>query len=420
MRRFLVVLAVLFLLSASGIAWGQVQYNVIDLGTLPGGTGSEAYGINSSGQVAGWAYTSSGSQHSFLYSGGTMRDLGTLPGGTYSYASAINNSGQVVGYADASGGASHGFLYSGGSMQDLGTFGGPNSYAFAINNSGQIAGQADTSSGNQLAYVCSNGSMQSLGTLGGPDSQALRVNDSGQVVGWANIVGGNGTDTNGFHAFLFSGASMQDLGTFGGPNSYAIAINNSGRIAGWADTSDGGVPHAYVHNGNGPLVLTDDIDPLGWSECLGINNSGLAVGTDYDTNNIGTLSGIWAGYHAFVYSGEVMQDLNSLIPANSGWTLQVAYGVNDSGQICGWGQNPNGHTDAFLLDPISTPEPSTLALLAAGAVSLAGYAWRRKHKRASLASKPALVQDDDTGPAIVLAFSLLPFPPLCRIIWKSA
>ena len=70
-------------------------------------------------------------------------------------------------------------------------------------------------------------------------------------------------------------------------------------------------------------------------------------------------------YDAFLYSGGVMTDLNTLIPSNSGWTLDGATGINDLGQICGTGVNPSGQTDAFLLTP--TPEPSTLALLGMGA-----------------------------------------------------
>ena len=69
-----------------------------DLGTL-GGTNSNAYGINDSGQVVGMPTPpATPLQHAFLYSGSTMTDLGTL-GGTISSATGINASGQVVGNA---------------------------------------------------------------------------------------------------------------------------------------------------------------------------------------------------------------------------------------------------------------------------------------------------------------------------------
>ena len=53
-----------------------------DLGTLPQGDAynndySQAWGINNSGQVAGWSTTASGDIHAFLYSGASMTDLGT-------------------------------------------------------------------------------------------------------------------------------------------------------------------------------------------------------------------------------------------------------------------------------------------------------------------------------------------------------
>ncbi len=73
-----------------------------------------------------------------------------------------------------------------------------------------------------------------------------------------------------------------------------------------------------------------------------------------------------------------MYDLNNLISANSGWTLEVANGINDSGEICGYGLI-GGNTHAFLLTPV--PKPSTFALLAVGSTSLVAFAWRRRSGR---------------------------------------
>ena len=56
-----------------------------------------------------------------------------------------------------------------------------------------------------------------------------------------------------------------------------------------------------------------------------------------------------------------MGDLNNDIRSDSGWTLEDALGINDTGQIVGYGTNPSGQMDAFVLTPI--PEPGLLALL---------------------------------------------------------
>ena len=49
------------------------------------------------------------------------------------------------------------------------------------------------------------------------------------------------------------------------------------------------------------------------------------------------------------------RDLNGLIPADSGWTLENALDINDRGQIVGMGQL-GGEQHAFLLTPRSMPE----------------------------------------------------------------
>ena len=45
-----------------------------------------------------------------------------------------------------------------------------------------------------------------------------------------------------------------------------------------------------------------------------------------------------------------MIDLNTMIPANSGWTLEFATDISDKGHIVGYGMK-NGVTKAFLLRP---------------------------------------------------------------------
>jgi probable HAF family extracellular repeat protein len=120
-----------------------------------------------------------------------------------------------------------------------------------------------------------------------------------------------------------------------------------------------------------------DLGTLGGdtSAAYAINASGEVVGTSITTSTS----------DAFLYTtSSGMIDLNSLLPAGSGWDLQVATAINDSGQVVGFGMNPEGQQEAFLLDTASssgssTPEPSSIALFGAGAAVL--IMMRKKLRR---------------------------------------
>jgi probable HAF family extracellular repeat protein len=73
---------------------------IINLGGLPGSTGSFATGINDAGQVVGYTETQNGLfAFATEWSGGSIISLGRLPGSTDSIANGINDVGQVVGYS---------------------------------------------------------------------------------------------------------------------------------------------------------------------------------------------------------------------------------------------------------------------------------------------------------------------------------
>lgn len=79
-----------------------------------------------------------------------------------------------------------------------------------------------------------------------------------------------------------------------------------------------------------------------------------------------------------------MIDLNTLLPNGSGWLLQEAIGINDSGQITGYGLY-NGTEEAFLLNTASgqtTPEPGSIALSCIG-FGIVAWARLRARRRAT-------------------------------------
>ena len=320
--------------------------SIVDLGTLGRNGWSDAYGINDKGQVVGESGVSEES-HAFLYDG-TMHDLGTL-GGSYSHANAINDKGQVVGGADISDEQSHAFFYD-GAMHDLGTLGGSYSWAGGINDTGQVVGTADTMDDVSHAFLY-DGAMHDLGTFGGDNSWANGINDAGQVVGEAET-----TDYDS-HAFLYDGA-MHDLGTLGGSYSAARGINGKGQVVGGADVSDE-ESHAFLYDG-----AMHDLGTLGgsYSAAWGINGKGQVVGESGELSDF-----TYSDSRAFLYDGANMIDLNKLLPARSGWVLESALGINNEGQICGYGRH-NGKSHAFLLKTSSEVIPTSLALNANGSL----------------------------------------------------
>jgi len=342
-------------LAFASTAGAQSLYNPVDLGTLPGGTFSVAVstGVNNPTQVVGFADTGAGGFpiHAFSWTKKAgMKDLGTL-GGNESRALGINDGAQIVGRADLSDFVSaDAFFYTAaGGMQDLGTLaqgiaGGILSQANAINFNSQtftqIAGQSLTTDGSAYHAVIWDASLHigDLGTLGGTNSRAFGNNCVGQVVGSSDTAGGT-TD-----AFVWDSVhGMQDLGTsLGGSVTVAEAINCSGVIVG-SSSLPGDFPTDAFMFANGTMTDLGNPGPF-FSQANAINNPGKVVGFFVTPDGSDT--------HAFVWSSKGgMQDLNNLIPANSGWDLQSANGIGNNGRIVGTGMF-NGGFHAFLLIPV--------------------------------------------------------------------
>ena len=103
---------------------------------------------------------------------------------------------------------------------------------------------------------------------------------------------------------------------------------------------------------------------------VGIAINSPAQTVTYTITDLGTLGGTYSTAHdinaagqvvgvadnsagvdrAFLYSNGAMQDLNTLLPAGSGWILREASAINNAGEIVGFGKH-NGATRAFLLKP---------------------------------------------------------------------
>jgi probable HAF family extracellular repeat protein len=330
-----------------------------DLGTLPGGSSSQAFWISSNGLIIGTSQNGEidplipglPENRAVLWQHGHIVDLGTLDGGYESLGSAVNDRGQVVGIFNntipdpfsmiGDGYQARAFLWQNGEMQDLGTLGGPDAVAVAVDEEGQIAGLSYTNSTpnavtgypTQDPVLWTDGKIMDLGTLGGTAGYPTGFNDRGEVIGQSNVAG----DLN-FHPFLWTKAGgIQDLDTFGGNNGTTNWINNRGEIAGKADLP-GTLPQ--THDGflwrNGAKIDLGTLPGDSCSNAYFVNSRGQVVGTSEDQEYCFFPDPV--GQRAFLWEeGGPMIDRNTLIPPDSGLQLTYAVAINDSGEIAGFG-----------------------------------------------------------------------------------
>jgi probable HAF family extracellular repeat protein len=343
-----------------------------------GGTHSTAAGINNMGQLAGFSLLrGDNAGHAVLLTKGVITDLGSLQGGPLSTTfTNPNERGEVSGMSNTSTPDPNGedFCFFGTNLICLGflwrdrvltampTLGGNNSLAYQVNNHEQVAGVAENTKQDQTCVafnleakpvIWQKGTVEELPTIDGdPDGFGYGINDRGQVVGSSGTCNAQVPLTS-VHAVLWPNGpkgGVIDLGNLGSTMwNLAFYINNQGQVVGQSGVPGGAAFHAFLWQ-NG--VMTDlgtlPGDIVSWAS--DINSKGQAVGTSFPAT----------GSRAFIWQNGVMTDLNTLIPAGFGFYLAEAFGINDRGQIAGFGLLPNAHCPpadpfcnqrAYLLTP---------------------------------------------------------------------
>jgi len=256
-------------------------------------------------------------------------------------AKGFNERGDVVGY-EVSGTQKRAFVYVNGALTFPDTLGGSFSMGVGVAGGGRVVGDATTGAGQHHSFVADNGSVRDIGTLGGAETMTLAVSPDGNVTGTSQAADGTR------RAFVWDGRSMRDLGTLGGNYAQGQAVNDQGMVAGLSELVPGDSKiHAFLWDGS-ELRDLGILPGLPWSSATGVNQAGVIVGNVYnkpiyDSDNYDTF--------AYVYRDGAMRNLNALIP-QSDFTLMIALGINDAGQIlCTDGQVGAQRAHGYLLTP---------------------------------------------------------------------
>jgi probable HAF family extracellular repeat protein len=334
--------AVLFILPSMNRVGAQAPlYTVQDLGTIDGAV-PNVTGINASGEVSGYAIVM-GRQRAVRFRDGSWSYVPGLPSDVSTLAFGINDHGDIVGYQlTAAGPRAYRYTDATGVIDLVAPLpGGTFTTGMAINNNGEVVGQANVPGGTRAWRAAPGLPAVALPTFGGTFGTACGINESGQIVGQASFA------DNTRHAYRVDvDGTITDLGTFDGKagSSSACGIDAEGHVSGQAQAS--GQNRAFLFAGG----LTN-IDAFG-----GTSSSAVATvnGTTIGFFNLN-------GPRAFAHTAkEGSFDLNTRIPADSGWVLQQAKAVNAAGVVVGTG-TLNGATRAFMvMPPAADTTPPTI------------------------------------------------------------
>jgi len=366
----------------AAMAGAEVAYTVTDLGTF-GGSVSSPRAVNNAGQVIGWVLQTPPPSWFYVWDPQAGVTNFNALFGADTAPEDINDLGEIA-YGAHLGvpEEKHAFLWDGVCASEyLGPF-----WPSGMNNAGMVVGKVDGETWRWHTVVWDReDGFRDIGALSsGGWSKPYDVNDLGEVVGESTtalaptghpFVQGEIDPEVQHHPFLWSETGgMQDLETLGGDFARARGINNASQVV--------GVSYLGGASGDYRAFLWDDVSgmrDLGVlpgsqsSEAFAINDTGQIVGR-CEAPDGERIAFVWDDEHG-------MRALRDLVPPSVRWTSFYPIGINDLGQIVGnaeFGDPDEGwasHT--MILTPV--PEPPTLAqVLLVAWVLIGGQAQGRR------------------------------------------
>jgi uncharacterized membrane protein len=316
--------------STAGLAAAKPRYRLTDLGA----TGAQARAVNSQGLVIGAVQDNAGGRP-FLWKKGHTRMLNVPADTASASALGINTRGTVVGTSYLTGGFPVPTVFTPSPEIVLPPDGSSGGIANAINDKGKIGG----------AIFGANGSLPAIWSPGGSTGSWALIDTlgAGQVVALNNK---GGALINAGTSFLWKNGQVSSVGLLEGyMTTTGSAVNDAGVICGTAYKLNGNMATYTPFVWEKGRLKTLPIAPSGanaWA--MGVNNKGQIAGVSADHT----------GYHPLLWQKQgsrwKVTDLKPLIQGATGWDLTTIAGINNKGQIAGWGSH-QGQIRSFLLTP---------------------------------------------------------------------
>jgi len=314
----------------------HAQYVVHELLPPPGGTITIVTGIDSQGRIVGSSQLAAGLVAvSWASFDAEPVVLGTLEGGTTSEAVTVAN-GLVVGTGSRDCGTPGSFLWTTtGGLSPIGPETCESVIPVSVNASGDVLMQVG-SPPLPLVWPLGPGAPRSLETWGQPASM-LRIDAAGHVLGTSRHHP-DSQDVRRAIVWPISGEPQLLDRLEPGIDGVDAAHdrNASGLIVGFSRL--GSISRATVWNATGqPRDAGEVLGPGVASELLRINANDQAVGG----SALGAI--LWSDDAGAQLLADMVDE------SGDGWDLSRAQDINDSGVIVGNGISPSGQIRAFVL-----------------------------------------------------------------------
>ena len=259
------------------------------------------------------------------------------------------------------------------------------------------AGGSGWTSANITSLLAGNGSRFAAGSTLGIDTTAGNLSYGSSIAGSLGLakLGANTLTLSGSNTYTGRTTVNQGELFVNGSLVSPVTVNSGGTLGGMGNLGSGtvsaggqiapGSPLGTMHFSGGLVLAAGaqmdyDLDLPGTSSIISCGNLVLGSPLQFSSFDFTTTTNFQQGTYYLI-------EANSL-PGGS-------LGTSTSGAIGDYSATLAVQGNNLVLKVV--PEPGTLALLAAGAIGLVGYGWRRRKARLA---KPTAIDQQDTPPTL--------------------